>query len=26
VTEVAIAIKSLNRMRKLGQANFVRVA
>ena len=26
VTEVAIAIKSLNRMRKLGQADFVRVA
>jgi hypothetical protein len=26
VTEVAIAIKSLNRMRRLGQANFVRVA
>jgi hypothetical protein len=26
VTEVAIAIKSLNRMRKLGQANFVSVA
>jgi hypothetical protein len=26
VTEVAIAIKSLNRMPKLGQANFVRVA
>ena len=26
VTEVAIAIKSLNRMRKLGQANFLRVA
>jgi hypothetical protein len=26
VTEVAIAIKSLNRMRKLGQANIVRVA
>ena len=26
VTEIAIAIKSLNRMRKLGQANFVRVA
>jgi hypothetical protein len=26
VTEVAIAIKSLNRTRKLGQANFVRVA
>ena len=26
VTEVAIAIKSLNRMRKLGQANFVRIA
>lgn len=25
VTEVAIAIKSLNRMRKLGQADFVRV-
>jgi hypothetical protein len=25
VTEVAIAIKLLNRMRKLGQANFVRV-
>ncbi|MGA3064942.1 MAG: hypothetical protein ABSD90_17315 [Methylocystis sp.] len=25
-TEVAIAIKSLNRMRKLGQADFVRVA
>jgi len=26
VTEVAIAIKSLNRMRKLGQADFARVA
>jgi hypothetical protein len=26
VTEVAIAIKSLNRMRKLGQADFLRVA
>jgi len=26
VTEVAIAIKSLNRMRKLGQANFLCVA
>jgi len=25
VTDVAIAIKSLNRMRKLGQADFVRV-
>jgi hypothetical protein len=26
VTEVAIAIKSLNRMSELGQANFARVA
>ena len=26
VTEVAIAVKSLNRMRELGQAKFVRVA
>ena len=25
VTEVAIAVKSLNRMRELGQAKFVRV-
>ncbi len=26
VTEVAIAIKALNRMRKLGRADFVRIA